>query len=71
MEQTSTTKRKKVVAAVTLAPELQGRIAEIAEARDWSLAQTGGYLIKLGLEKWDEEQNPIAKPQRDLLPVQN
>ena len=70
MDQTTTTKRKKVVTEVTLAPELQIRVAEIAEERDWSLAQTGGHLIKLGLEKWDEQQIPITKPQRDLLPAQ-
>jgi len=56
MEQTPTTKRKKVVAAVTLAPELQEQVLELARDREWSIAQTGGYLIKLGLEKLSEEQ---------------
>jgi hypothetical protein len=53
MEQT-TSKPKKVVQAVTLPPEVQRQVADLAEKRDWSLAQTGGYLIKLGLEKLDE-----------------
>jgi hypothetical protein len=60
MEQTKPTKQRKVVSAVTLAPEVQKRVADIARVRDWSIAQTGGYLIKLGLEKLQElaEQKP-------------
>lgn len=54
MEQTKPTKQRKVVSAVTLAPELQKRVADIAEKREWSIAQTGGYLIKLGLKKLEE-----------------
>lgn len=65
MEQTNTTKRKKLVAGVTLAPEIQERVAEIARLRDWSIAQTGGYLIKLGLEKLTE----IAEQQSDSPPT--
>lgn len=54
MEQTKPTKQRKVVSAVTLAPEVQKRVADLAEKRDWSIAQTGGFLIKLGLEKLKE-----------------
>jgi hypothetical protein len=54
MNETTTTKQRKVVAAVTLPPEIQQRVVDIAEKREWSIAQTGGYLIKLGLEKLQE-----------------
>jgi hypothetical protein len=60
MEQATPVKQKKLVAAVTLPPEIQKRVADLAEKREWSIAQTGGYLIKLGLEKLKEiaEQEP-------------
>jgi hypothetical protein len=47
-------KQKKLVVGVTLPPETQARLAELASERDWSVAQTGAYLIRLGLEKLDE-----------------
>lgn len=57
METTTETKSKtKVVQAATLPPELQERVLEIAEERDWSAAKTAGYLIKLGLEKLSEDR---------------
>ncbi len=64
MEQATTIKQKKLVTAVTLAPEFQERVAELARKREWSIAQTGGYLIKLGLEKLNEiaEQEPDSPP---------
>lgn len=52
MEQES--KQKKLVVGVTLPPETQARVADLATERDWSVAQTGGYLIRLGLQKLDE-----------------
>ena len=69
MEQTITTKRKrKVVAAVTLAPEYQEDVVALAILRDWSIAQTGGYLIRLGLEKLreiaEQQSMPHSSPQR-------
>jgi hypothetical protein len=69
MEQTPT-KQRKLVSAVTLAPELQKQVLAIARARDWSIAQTGGYLIKLGLEKLSEEKpgaNNATSPQEAAL----
>jgi hypothetical protein len=50
MDQTVTIKQRKLVTAVTLAPEYQEIVVELARKRDWSIAQTGGYLIKVGLE---------------------
>jgi len=55
MERTITTKqRKKLTVGVTLAPEMQKCVADLAEKREWSIAQTGGYLIRLGFEKLKE-----------------
>ncbi len=57
MEQELETKsNRKTVAAVTLDPSFQARIAEIAAEKEWSLAKTGGWLIRLGLEKLDEQR---------------
>lgn len=58
--------RKKLVVGVTLPPELQERVAALAEAREWSIAQTGGYLIKLGLEHLDE----LIPSQSQVIPQQ-
>lgn len=54
MEETKPTKQRKVVLGSTVDPETQERVADLAEKRSWSLAQTGGYLIQLGLEKLQE-----------------
>jgi len=64
MEQATTVKQKKLVAAVTLPPEIQQEVVDLAEKRDWSIAQTGGYLIKLGLKKLKEgaEQEANSTP---------
>lgn len=51
--------RRKLVSAVTLPSELQERVVAIAEEKEWSLAQTGGWLIRKGFEKLDEE-NAVA-----------
>lgn len=56
MEQEIETKpNRKTVAAVTLDPAFQARVAEIAAEKEWSLAKTGGWLIRLGLQKHDEQ----------------
>lgn len=60
MEHTTPTKRKNLIAAVTLPPDLHQRVADIARDREWSFAQTGRYLIKLGLEKLDPQLNQTA-----------
>ncbi|MBL8186550.1 MAG: hypothetical protein JNK38_01010 [Acidobacteria bacterium] len=48
--------QRKAVSAVTLDPQVQQRLLAIAAEKDWSAAKTGGWLIKLGLEKLDAEQ---------------
>lgn len=64
MEQEIETKpNRKTVAAVTLDPVFQARIAEIAAEKEWSLAKTGGWLIRLGLEKLDER---AQKPEQAI-----
>lgn len=63
MEQTKPTKQRKVVSGVTLTPDIQKRVADIAEKRAWSIAQTGGYLITLGLEKLEEMAEQQPSPQ--------
>jgi hypothetical protein len=61
MEHTTPTKRKNLIAAVTLPPELHQSVTEIARDREWSFAQTGRYLIKLGLEKLEEVTKPATQ----------
>jgi len=64
MEQTITTKqRKKLTVGATVEPEIQQQVAQLAEQREWSMAQTSGHLIKLGLEKLKE----IAEQQSSTL----
>lgn len=53
MEQ-ETKPQRKLVAAVTLPPETQERVVDLANEREWSVAQAGGYLIRLGLERLEE-----------------
>jgi hypothetical protein len=59
---TQTQKSRKYVTGVVLPPEVQAQVAAIAENREWSMAQTSRYLIKLGLEKLKE----IASQQSDI-----
>lgn len=54
--------QKRMVLGVTVTPDLQARVAMIASERDWSIAKTAGYLIKLGLQKFDEPEIPEATP---------
>lgn len=49
--------QRKAVSAVTLDPSIQERIQVIAAEKEWSLAKTGGWLIRLGLQKLDAESN--------------
>jgi hypothetical protein len=60
MKEIKTQRRRKLVQAVTLDEDLQKRLVELALARDWSNAQTGGYLIKLGFEKIDQEFTQVS-----------
>lgn len=57
-------KRKKLVVGVTVLPETQARVADLAVERDWSIAQAGDFLIRLGLQKLDElkASQEAAKP---------
>jgi hypothetical protein len=54
MEQQS--ENKNTIVSVTMPAETRERIAQLASIREWSLAKAGSYLIKLGLEKLDEQQ---------------
>jgi hypothetical protein len=54
MEQKTPTKRKTVNVGVAMTPEIHERVTDLARVRDWSLSQTNGYLIKLGLKKLEE-----------------
>lgn len=61
-ENTETQKRRsQKVQAVTLPPELQEAVVKLAEEREWSLAKTGGYLIRLGLETLNNQSTRAAK----------
>lgn len=55
-----TAKQRRKVQAVTLPPEIQERVIQIANERRWSLAQTGGYLIELALEVLDGQPKQRA-----------
>lgn len=53
MEQQVQTNKKTVLSA-TVQADVHSRVTELADEREWSIAQTGAYLIRLGLEKLDE-----------------
>lgn len=52
--ETKQQQQRKLVAAVTLPHEMQERVVDLANEREWSVAQAGGYLIRLGLERLEE-----------------
>ena len=54
--QNETKSQRKKVATATVPPELQARIIAIAAEKEWSLSKVGGMLIRLGLEKLDEQR---------------
>lgn len=64
MEQPTQTSKKSVL-STTVQPDIFTRVAELANEREWSVAQAGGYLIRLGLEKLEEmTAQPKAKSVR-------
>jgi hypothetical protein len=48
--------QKKQPAMITLAPELKNQVEAIAAERQWSFAQTGGWLVRLGLQVLSEDK---------------
>lgn len=64
MEQ-ETKRQRKLVTAVTLSPEAQAAVIDLASRREWSIAQTGGFLIRLGLEKLAEQSGEINQTGAD------
>ena len=54
--QTQPTKKTKSVLSTTVQPEVYAQVADLANEREWSVAQAGGYLIRLGLERIDEQK---------------
>lgn len=68
MEQ-ETKRQRKLVTAVTLSPELQAVVVDLASRREWSIAQTGGFLIRLGLEKLAEQSAEMNQTESEQYSI--
>lgn len=69
MKQLANKKPAKSVLSTTVRPEVQERVVRLASEREWSIAQTGEFLIKLGLEKLAEqsaEMNQTESEQQSI-----
>jgi hypothetical protein len=55
--------KKKLVTGVTLEPHVREQVEALALLRDWSIAQAGAYLIKLGLRQVGQ-QTPTTTTER-------
>lgn len=65
MEQQALNKKTKSVLSATVQPDVYARVADLASEREWSVAQTGAYLIRLGLERLEEmKASQEAKPMQ-------
>jgi len=55
------TNDNKLIVGVTLPPELKARVVALAERREWTVSKAGSYLIRLGLERLDLDEEAVRK----------
>ncbi len=62
MEQQETQTNAKKVLSLTLTQDEREKVENLASEREWSVAKTGGWLLRLGLQKLNEQR--AQKPEQ-------